>query len=91
MEVLFFKNFRSLNKNWDEFVKKRAFLLFDGFLGAFEANFNKNAFIVSKLEIPRINQSSTKSVQSLQYICRKSGFYHPVYSSQIVHRVYRGL
>ena len=48
LEVLFFKNDRGLNKSWDLFVK-RAFLLFQIFLGVFEANSIKNAVISSKL------------------------------------------
>ena len=56
LEVSIFKNVRGLNKNWDQFVKQRAFLLFHGFLGVFEANSNKMQLPLQNcvLEIPGV-------------------------------------
>ena len=42
MEVLFHKNVHGLNKNYEEFVKKRAFLLLNGLWGALRPIPTKN-------------------------------------------------
>ena len=49
LEILFFENFRALNRSWDLFVKQRAFLLFHRILCVFEPIPTKNAVISSIL------------------------------------------
>ena len=49
LDVLFLKNFHGWNRNWDSFVKQRAFLLFHGFLGVSNPIPTKNAVVFQKL------------------------------------------
>ena len=42
MEVLFYKNVHGLNKNYEQIVKKCAFLLLNGFWGALRPITNSN-------------------------------------------------
>ena len=49
LDVPFLKNFRGLNKNGDQSFKQRAFLLFHGFLGVFEAFFAQRSCLLEIL------------------------------------------